>query len=90
MFLKSVVHRLKMIFRGGTIKWLSKVGAGRNGQLASFQEPKLANSKMAGKFAKVFPLKLNFAKSLYNYTQGLGQARLIEGTEAGGSICQGR
>lgn len=40
--------------------------------LTSFQEPKLADSEIAGKYAKVCPLKLNFAKSLCNFTEGLG------------------
>lgn len=26
MFVKSVIHRLKVIFRGGTVKWLTKEG----------------------------------------------------------------
>lgn len=40
------------------------------------------NSKMAGKYAKVCPLKLNFAKSLCNCTEGLREARLTEGSSA--------
>jgi len=37
---------------------------------------------MAGKYAKVCPLKLDFANSLYNYTEGSGEARLTEGNSA--------
>lgn len=33
---------------------------------------------MAGKYAKVCPLKLNFAKSLYNYTESLGDVNLTD------------
>lgn len=84
MFVKSVFRRLKALFRSGTVKWLSKEEKEKKKKKRNGHPPlsRNANSKMADKYAKVCPLKLNFAKFLCNYTEGLREARLTEGSSA--------